>query len=213
MYLPQHSTEARLDVLHSLIREYPLGTWVTAADEELNVNHIPFLLDTTRGEFGTIVGHVARANPVWTDQALVTVPDVVIFRGPQVYVSPSWYPSKQEHGKAVPTWNYAIVTIHGRPKFVEDRGWLFDHLRQLTDVHEASQSTPWKIDDAPKDFTDLLIDAIVGVEIPILKIEGKWKTSQNRPNADKIGVAAALSDRANDEARAMASLIRQHVSV
>lgn len=211
MYLPKHLEETRLDVLHALVRKHPLGTWVSAEDEGLNVNHIPFLLDASRGDHGTIVGHVARANPVWKSTAAVTVPDVVVFRGPQAYITPSWYPSKHEHGKAVPTWNYVVVTVHGRPKFIDDKAWLISHLRELTDTHEADQAAPWKIEDAPEEFTQKLADAIIGVEIPILRIEGKWKTSQNRPESDKIGVVAGLLDKGDAEAAAMASLVRQHI--
>ena len=210
MYLPKIHEETRLDVLHGLIREHSLGTWVAADETELNVNHIPFVIDSSRGEFGTLVGHVARANPVWKAPAN-TLPSVIIFRGPQTYITPSWYPSKHEHGKAVPTWNYAVVTAHGLPAFIEDPAWLYGHLSDLTDKHEASQALPWKIGDAPQEFTDKLIAAIVGVEIPIQRIEGKWKTNQNRPEQDKIGVVAGLLGKGDDDSVAMASLVRSHI--
>ena len=210
MYLPKIHEETRLDVLHELIRAHSLGTWVSAEETGLNVNHIPFVIDRSRGEFGTLVGHVARANPVWKAPA-TGLPSVIIFRGPQTYITPSWYPSKHEHGKAVPTWNYAVVTAHGRPEFIEDGTWLYRHLAELTDTHEASQALPWKVDDAPHAFTDKLIAAIVGVEIPIQRIEGKWKTNQNRADHDKMGVVAGLLARGDDDAVAMASLVQSHI--
>lgn len=211
MYLPRIHEETRLEVLHSLIRTHPLGTWVEAGEAELVVNHVPFVLDQTIGELGTLRGHVARANPVWQAPSR-PLPGVVTFRGPQAYITPSWYPSKHEHGKAVPTWNYAVVTVHGRPRFIEDSSWLYRHLAELTDTHEASQALPWKIDDAPADFTEKLVRAIVGVEIPIVRIEGKWKTNQNRPEPDKLGVVAGLLGKGDDESAAMANLVRQHLA-
>jgi transcriptional regulator len=170
-------------VLHSLVQAHPLGTWVEAGGHELVVNHIPFVLDPGAGEFGTLRGHVARANPVW-NAAPAAAPGVVVFRGPHAYITPSWYPSKHAHGKAVPTWNYVVVTIHGRARFIEDPAWLRAQIAQLTDAHEVSQALPWKVGDAPSDFIDTLVGAIVGVEIPIERIEGKWKTSQYRTEAD-----------------------------
>jgi transcriptional regulator len=212
MYLPKTFEETRLDVLHDLIRAHSLGTWVSANTSELDVHHIPFALDSDSGEFGTLYGHVARGNPIWKAPA-GALPDVVIFRGPQAYISPSWYPSKHQHGKAVPTWNYAVVAAHGRPEYIEDPAWLYAHLGRLTDAHEASQALPWKIGDAPREFTEKLVSAIVGVAIPIQRIEGKWKTNQNRPDADKMGVIAGLLAQGDDDAAAMASLVRGHVKI
>lgn len=211
MYVPKIHEETRLDVLHALIRSHSLGTWVEAGDSELVVNHIPFVLDQAAGKLGTLRGHVARANPVWKAPS-ATLPGVVTFRGPQSYITPSWYPSKHEHGKAVPTWNYVAVTVHGCARFIEDRAWLHAHLIALTDMHEASQAVPWKIEDAPADFTEKLMGAIVGVEIPIARIEGKWKVNQNRPEPDKRGVVAGLLGKGDDESVAMAGLVRQHLA-
>ncbi len=211
MYLPKINEETRLDVLHDLIRAHPLGTWVSAEETELNVNHIPFVLDGSRGEFGTLLGHVARANPIWKASPSARA-SVIVFRGPQAYITPSWYPSKHQHGKAVPTWNYAVVTAQGYPQFIDDREWLYEHLAQLTDTHEASQALPWKIGDAPEEFTDKLVAAVVGVEIPVRRIEGKWKTNQNRPEPDKLGVVAGLLGKGDDESVAMASLVRRHLT-
>ena len=208
MYLPKNLEETRIDVLHDLIGSHPLGTWVLADRAELNVNHIPFMLDSSQGEFGTLLGHVARANPVW-NAPVSTVPNVIVFRGPQTYITPSWYPSKHQHGKAVPTWNYAIVAVHGIPEFIEDREWLYQHLTNLTDTQESSQALPWSIDDAPAEFTEKMISAIVGVQIPIQRIEGKWKVNQNRSESDKMGVVAGLLGKGDDDSLAMASLVRQ----
>ena len=210
MYRPKAFEETRLPVLHELIRSHPLGTWVSAGAGELDVQHIPFLLDSECGEFGTLYGHIARANPIWKS-AGNALPDVVIFRGPQTYITPSWYPSKHLHGKDVPTWNYAVVAAHGRPEFIHDPAWLHAHLRSLSDAQEAAQSVPWSIDDAPADYIEKLVAAVVGVAIPIQRIEGKWKTSQNRQDADKMGVVAGLLAKGDDEAKAMASLVRDQI--
>ncbi len=210
MYLPTLTEETRLDVLHDLICAHSLGTWVTADVDELCINHVPFVLDAKRGELGTLTGHVARANPIW-QLAESRMPSAIVFRGPQTYITPSWYLAKHEHGKVVPTWNYAVVTVHGRPRFIEDPVWLRRHLERLTSMHEVSQPSPWQIDDAPEDFTEMLISNIVGVEIPVERIVGKWKTSQNRPQSDKIGVINGLLEVSGDEAVAMASLVQQHL--
>jgi transcriptional regulator len=213
MCLPKIHEETRLDVLHDLIRAHPLGTWVSAdeGEGELIVNHIPFMLDGSRGEFGTLFGHVARANPIWKASPS-ELASVIVFRGPQTYITPSWYPSKHQNGRAVPTWNYAVATVHGYPKFIDDREWLYEHLGHLTDAHEASQALPWKIGDAPEEFTDKLVGAVVGVEITVQRIEGKWKTNQNRPEPDKLGVVAGLLEKGDDESVAMASLVRKHIT-
>ncbi len=211
MYVPKHHEESDLSVLQALMRARPLGTWVTQGDGELIVNHVPFLLDPARGEFGTLLAHVARANRVWQSFSR-TVDSVVVFQGAQTYITPSWYPSKHEHGKAVPTWNYAVVHAHGVPRAIEDREWLLRHVNQLTGVHEAGQAHPWKVSDAPPDYIDKMLQSIVGIEIPIKRLVGKWKVSQNRPDADKLGVVAGLLAREDAAAKEMASLVDQHVS-
>ena len=212
MYIPKHHEETDTSILHALIQAHPLGGWVTQGDGELIANHVPFLLDSTRGEYGTLVGHVARANPVWQSMSS-TVNSVVIFQGAETYITPSWYPSKHAHGKAVPTWNYAVVHAHGLPRVIEDREWLLAHLNQLTDVHEADQALPWKVSDAPQEFTDRLLQNIVGIEIPIARLVGKWKVSQNRPEPDKLGVVAGLLARNDEQAMEMASLVNRHTSL
>jgi transcriptional regulator len=208
MYLPKYHEETRIEVLHELMRSHPLGCIVTLGKEGLVANHIPFLLDPADGEFGTLKGHVARANPLWQDFSS-NVESLVIFQGPQAYVSPNWHPSKHEHGKVVPTWNYAVVHIHGIPRAIDNPQWLLQQISELSDTHEASQKLPWKVADAPKDFTERLLDMIVGIEIPISKLAGKWKVSQNRTQSDRLGIAAGLASRNDDESRAMSALIMQ----
>jgi len=211
MYLPKYHEETDALVLQSLIKAHPLGTWATQGDGELIVNHVPFLLDASRGDCGTLVGHVARANGVWQSFSK-SVPSVVVFQGAESYITPSWYPSKHAHGKAVPTWNYVVVHAHGLPRVIEDSAWLLSHVSQLTDVHEAGQALPWRASDAPAEFTAHMIERIVGIEIPIAKLVGKWKVSQNRPEPDKLGVVAGLRAKDDPQSSAMAALVDQQIS-
>lgn len=206
MYSPQQFEELRLTVLHDLIRSHPLGTFVILAETELAANHIPFLVDPDRGPFGTLRGHVARANNVWRHFG-TAVSAIAIFQGPESYITPSWYPSKHADGKAVPTWNYAVVHAYGQPKAIEDEGWLLEQVTQLTSVHEAGQALPWQVSDAPRDFTEQMLSSIVGIEIPISKLQGKWKVSQNRKVPDRLGVAAGLESQATDQSLKMAELV------
>jgi transcriptional regulator len=208
MYSPQQFEEPRLSVLHDLLRSHPLGTLVVLADNELVANHIPFLVNPDKGTNGTLCGHVARPNPVWKMFGN-TVEAMVIFQGPESYITPSWYPSKHADGKAVPTWNYAVVHAYGQPKVIEDGGWLLEHVTQLTKVHEGGQALPWEVSDAPRDFTEQMISRIVGIEIPISKLQGKWKVSQNRKVTDRLGVAAGLESQATERSLAMAELVMQ----
>jgi len=210
MYVPAHFAETDPAVLHALIRAQPLGAWVAQADGELLVNHIPFYLDAGRGEHGTLVGHVARANPVWKSLP-AALPSVVIFQGPHAYISPSWYASKQVDGKVVPTWNYAVVHAHGRPQLVEDRVRLLDIVRTLTEAHEAGQAAPWQVADAPANYIDKLLAAIVGIEIPIERLTGKWKASQNRSQADKMGTVAGLAASGEAQAGAMGQAMHRFI--
>jgi transcriptional regulator len=207
MYVPKHFEESDREVLHALIRAHPLGTWVTLHDGELLANHLPFLLDAERGEHGTLVGHVARANPVWRSFS-TTAPSLVVFQGVESYVTPSWYPSKFQQGKVVPTWNYAVVHARGLPRAIEDREWLLRLVNRLTDTHEAAMAKPWQVADAPADFVARQLEAIVGIEIPIARLVGKWKVSQNRLPADRLGVAAGLLARGDEAAAEMASLVK-----
>jgi transcriptional regulator len=211
LYVPKHYGETDLAVLHALIEAHPLGAWVApggAPPTPLVVNHLPFLVDRGRGRFGTLVGHVARANPVWRG----TVPgaaSVVIFQGPEGYVSPSWYASKREHGRVVPTWDYAVVHAHGVVRIVDDTAWLRDLVERLTAKHEAGRREPWQVTDAPGDYIARRLEAIVGVEMPIERLEGKWKMSQKESEADRRGVAEGLRAERGDAAEPLARLIEK----
>ena len=188
MYLPQSFRETRIPTLHDLIRTHPLATLVTLTDDGLTANHIPMLVDPDPQPFGTLVGHVARGNSVWRADG----PALAIFTGPEHYISPSWYPEKQEHGKVVPTWNYAVVHAHGRLRIHDDRDWLLRLVTRLTNTHEAQFEQQWKVADAPADYIETLLKGIVGIELRIDKLEGKWKMGQNRSESDRAGAAGAL---------------------
>lgn len=205
MYLPKHFEETRVEVLHELVRAHPLGALVTRGAGGLQANHVPFEIDPAPAPFGTLRGHVARANPVWRDGAGDAL---VIFQGPQAYVSPSWYPSKQAGGKVVPTWNYAVVHAYGILRAIDDAEWLRAFVTRLTDRHEAARAERWRVTDAPADYVDTLLGAIVGIELAVTRLEGKWKVSQNRPAQDREGVVQGLLEDGGDAARAMAGMIR-----
>ena len=191
MYLPAHFEEKRLDVLHDFVRAHPFGLCVTHGAQGLLANSVPFLIEPGGAAgLGVLRAHVARANPVWRDPGPGEA--LVVFQGAQGYVSPGWYPSKAEHGKVVPTWNYMIAQARGRFRAIEDRDWLRALVRRLTDHHEASRSQPWRIDDAPESYLAAMLEGIVGVEIEITELEGKWKLSQNRSAADRAGVIDGL---------------------
>ena len=207
MYQPSLFREDRLDVQHDLIRAHPLGLLVSAGPGGLIANPLPFFLDASASERGTLRCHMARANPQWRDLAAVGE-CLVVFQGPQDYVTPSWYATKRETGKVVPTWNYATVHAWGRPQVIDDAGWLRRNVEELTRAREAVRSVPWNVDDAPPDFVAMQLRAIVGVEIPIVRIEGKWKVSQNRPEADRVGVVAGLREQGPDS-EPMAQLVAE----
>jgi transcriptional regulator len=209
MYNPKHFEETRVDVLHRLIREHAFAAIVTTGPDGLNANHIPLEIDPEPAPFGTLRGHVARANPLWK-QAGTEV--LVIFQGPSSYITPSWYATKKQTAKVVPTWNYAIVHACGRMKAAEDAAWLRRLLTQLTDHHESrlGRDEPWKLADAPDEFIERQMQAIVGIEIPITQLIGKWKVSQNRPPADREGVIAGLAQHGDATSQAMAELVRQY---
>ncbi|MGZ8993917.1 MAG: FMN-binding negative transcriptional regulator [Burkholderiaceae bacterium] len=209
MYVPSHFAESRVDVLHDLIRTHPFGALVVLASDGIDANHIPFELDAEPAPFGTLRGHVARANPVWRNFS-TQVDALVLFQGAHAYVSPAWYATKKEHGKVVPTWNYAVVHAHGPLHVIDDRAWLRQFVGALTDRHEATRSDPWKVTDAPADFIDTMVAAIVGIEIPIAKLTGKWKVSQNRPEKDRAGVSEGLMQARSDAAISMAQLVREN---
>lgn len=206
MYLPPHFSQTDLELLQALIAEHPLGTLVTLGAGGLDANHIPFLLDARSGEHGTLIGHVARANALWHDHD-PAVEALVVFRGPGAYVSPNWYPTKQETHRVVPTWNYAVVHAHGPLIVHADATWLRGVVGKLTKTMEAGQAAPWKMADAPRDYIDEMLAQIVGIEIPIRRLVGKWKASQNRPDSDRAGAIAGLRATADPEDIAMADVM------
>lgn len=205
MYRPPAFREDRLDVLHALIEGHPLGTIVTHGPEGLLANLVPFVLDRSRGARGVLKAHFAKANDQFA--ALQAGSEaLVIFQGPEAYITPSWYPSKHEHGKVVPTWNYVVVEARGRPVVIDDADWLLTQIGELTNAKEATRPAPWSVSDAPDAYVAAQLKGIFGIEIEIARIEGKWKTSQNRPEGDRVGVAEGLS---SDGADAMAALVSQ----
>lgn len=205
MHCPGIFREERLAVLHGLITAHPLATLVTAGSSGLIANLIPFSLHAG-GEKGILRTHLARGNKQ-LDALREGVEALVVFQGPECYVTPSWYPSKAEHGKVVPTWNYAMVQVRGAPRVIDDVTWLRTQIEQLTDNLESERQHPWKVSDAPDDFIAAQLKAIVGVEIPIRAMEGKWKVSQNRLPADRHGVIDGL--RAEHACPSMSNLMEQ----
>jgi len=187
MYIPASFKERQPDRLHDLIVKHPLGLLVTHGDSGLEASPIPFLLYTDEGERGVLRAHLAKANPHWKSLT-GDVECLVVFQGPDGYVTPSRYPSKAETHKVVPTWNYATVQVRGIPKVIEDAAWLRRQLDDLTEFHEKPRPEPWSVSDAPTDYISSQMKAIVGIEIPIGHIEGKWKVSQNKDDADRQGV-------------------------
>jgi transcriptional regulator len=206
MYQPPHFREERLDVQHAFIRAQPLGLLVTVGAAGLIANPVPFVLDAKASQRGTLKCHLARANPQWRDfdpahEALV------IFQGVESYITPSWYPTKQETGKVVPTWNYVTVHAYGPLQVRDDRAWLARQIAELTALKEGAREKPWAVTDAPETFVEAQLKGIVGLEIPISRIEGKWKVSQNRPEADREGVIEGLRAESGEQAAAMADLV------
>ncbi|MCC7326581.1 MAG: FMN-binding negative transcriptional regulator [Burkholderiales bacterium] len=216
MYLPSHFEEPRGDALRELIRSHPLGTLITQdRNGALQADPIPFLLDAGPGEHGTLLGHVARANPLWRESR-DEIDALVVFHGAQSYISPGWYPSKTLHGKAVPTWNYLIVQARGRLRAIDDRAWLRAFVTRLTERHEARQVMPWHVTDAPADYIESMLGAIIGIEIELGSLVGKWKASQNRDADDRAGVVdglTVLAERDGDaQAAAMATVVAADVA-
>jgi transcriptional regulator len=191
MYVPSHFEESRLDILHGFITENPLGLLVTHDGNGLDANHLPFELDGNAGLHGVLRAHVARHNPVW--QSVGHGNGVlVVFRSEDAYISPSWYPSKHEFHKQVPTWNYRVVHAHGRITLHDDERYVRGLVARLTRKHEALQSTPWKMGDAPQDYINTMLQAIVGIEIEITRLVGKFKLGQNREERDRMSAGEAL---------------------
>lgn len=207
MYIPSTFREPRLDAMHELVRTHPLGLLVTSGAGGLMATQIPFLVYPDEGEHGTLRAHIARANPHWKELSGVSE-CLVAFQGVQGYITPSWYASKQTTHEVVPTWNYVAVQAFGAPRIVEDAAWLRRQIDDLTNSQESGRTQPWKVTDAPAAFIETQLKAIVGIEIPISRIDGKRKMSQNRPEADRMGVIAGLRDAADaHQNAAMADLV------
>jgi transcriptional regulator len=192
MYIPTHFDESRPEALHELIAWHPLGVLVTHGGNGLDANHLPFELDDATGPLGLLRAHVARANPVWREVADGDEV-LVVFRAADAYVSPSWYPSKHEAHKQVPTWNYMVAHAHGRIAIRDDEHYVRGVVARLTRAHEAGQPVPWKMTDSPAEFIDAMLKAIVGIEIEITRLEGKFKLSQNKEARDIQGAGEALT--------------------
>ena len=210
MYIPPYHAENDLNTVQSLIDAQPLGAWVALGPDGLIANHIPFILDRSRGEFGTLRAHVSRANTVW-QQLSAEQDSLVMFQGPQSYITPSWYPTRLTEGTVVPTWNYAVVHAHGKPQVIEDPRWMLQFLNDLTEHNESGQAMPWKVADAPREFIERLARAVVGIEIPITKLQGKWKLSQDEAMPDRRGTVAGLAALGDANSLALARLVEDQI--
>jgi len=206
MYLPPAFAEDRVEVLHRTMAEIGAAAIVSQGPDGLIATHAPVQVLPEPAPWGTIRCHFAKPNP-HAAQIAAGGETLLIFHGPQGYVSPSWYPTKKQTGKVVPTWNYVAVHAYGRARTVEDSAWLRRHLGALTDGQESRYALPWSLDDAPAEFIDGLTRAIVGIEIELNRIEGKWKASQNRSDADRLGVIAGLRAQGDDNSRKLADLV------
>lgn len=206
MYTPQAFGETRLPVLHELMKSRSFCSLVTMSSSGLFASHLPMVLHENGSSLGILQGHLSRANKQWSDFDS-RVPALAIFSGAQHYISPAWYPEKKEHGKVVPTWNYAVVHAYGKLRIIEDSEWLMAHLQELTEKHEKAMPIPWNISDAPEDFIQSMSKGIVGLEFTISKLEGKWKLSQNRSENARQGVRKGLEDLNDLESIAMKNLM------
>jgi transcriptional regulator len=208
MYNPRHNQETRIEVLHALIGAEPLAALVTLTSTGLMASHIPMVLERGSSGYGILRGHVARPNEQWrTFDASVEA--LAIFAGPQHYITPNWYPGKPEHGREVPTWNYVVVHAYGPLRVHEDPDWLRPHLEQLVNQSEADAPSPWRVSDAPADYIRAQMNGIVGLELPITRLEGRWKLSQNRTAEDKRGVIDGLAALDTPESRVMRDLVER----
>ncbi|MEO8359747.1 MAG: FMN-binding negative transcriptional regulator [Vicinamibacteria bacterium] len=208
MYTTAVNAENRRPVLLQMMANHPLAALITLGESGLNASHIPMVHEEDGSEFGVLKGHVSRANGQWKEVS-DRVDALAIFSGPEHYISPGWYPGKQEDGHVVPTWNYVVVHASGPLRIVRDEAWLMSHLESLTQQQEASFSPPWKVSDAPTDYIAGMLKAIVGFELPIRKLEGKWKLSQNRNERDRAGVIGGLGQLGTSSAEVMKALVEK----
>lgn len=207
MYVPNHVKEDDTHKLQQYIRDYGFGLLIVADEHGIEANHVPFLLNVeTPDSLGLLQCHLARNNPVW-QRVEHGARVLTIFQGPDAYISPSWYPSKAETGRVVPTWNYLAVHVEGNARVIQDADWLKQHLHQLTDQHESKRDQPWSVNDAPSDFTERLMAGVVGIEIRIETLTGKLKASQNQPERNRAGVKAGLANGEGPNASAMSEFI------
>ncbi|CAM5776746.1 transcriptional regulator [Labrys miyagiensis] len=207
MFNPRYFREERVEVLHALMRDHPLATVVTNAHGRLEANHIPLFLIAGKGRKGVLQGHINRNNNMAVDHDRA-YEILAVFQGPMHYITPSWYVARTEGGKAVPTWNYATVHVHGRLKTTESSRWLRNHVTALTDLVEGDRPTPWRVEGAPESFIKGQMKGIIGLEIAITSIEGKWKLSQNRPDAYRRSVIEGLTaENETEMAHLMARVI------
>jgi transcriptional regulator len=206
LYIPAQFAEQRIDVLHALMRAQPLATLVAMSEGGLVANHVPMRISSEPEPWGMLRGHVARANPLWKEYR-ADVEALAIFQGPQTYISPALYPSKQTTGEVVPTWNYVVVHARGTLRFIHEADWLRDFVAGLTDEHEAPRAQPWKMTDAPAAYLEKMLGMIVGFELSISSISGKWKLGQNRTAADRQGLVQGLQHSDDPDAQALASLL------
>ncbi|MNM20796.1 Protease synthase and sporulation protein PAI 2 [compost metagenome] len=212
MYTPSSFREERLEVLHGLIAAHPLGALVRHGEDGLCADHLPFEIaaPTPEAPFGILRAHVARANPLWRAAGTDCM---VIFQGPHAYITPAWYAEKQISGKEVPTFNYAVAHAHGPLRAIDDAAWLLGLVERLTARHEAGQAQPWQVADAPTAYIDKLLKAIVGIEIPLTRLTGKWKLGQNRTQEDQASMACGLAqDSQPGAAQALGALIAANVT-
>ena len=210
MYVPEHFKLGDLAAQHALMRAYPFAALITTSDAGYEVTHLPTVLKS-EGEFGVVECHVSRANPHWRAIAAGTRA-LLIYTGPEAYITPAWYVGKAEHGKVVPTWNYAVVHAHGTATIVDDRDWLVRHVSELTDQQEAGAAVPWATSDAPGNFIEVLSRGIVGMRFTIDRLEGKAKMSQNRELPDRSGVVAGLTARGAEGDGKVADLVAAHMA-
>ncbi len=206
MYLPSHFAQPDALALRALMRDHPLATFITHGAQGLDANPVPMLWLDDGSPHDLLRGHVARANPVWRDTSPGSEA-LAVFHGPDAYISPNGYATKRETGKVVPTWNYAVVHARGPLRIVEDAVWLRELVTALTRIHEATQPQPWAVTDAPADYIERMLGAIVGIELPLTSLQGKWKASQNQPAANREGVVAGLRQSGTAAGQAMADVV------
>jgi len=206
MYLPKHFQVDDPEILSQLIAAYPLATLIGSLDGHFEVNHIPLVLSADGKK---LHGHIARTNPLVKVVEQENHAVTAVFHGPNAYITPAWYPSKQETGKVVPTWNYAVVHVEGKIGLINDREWIRKHVSQMTDIHELTHQSTWKLDDAPEEYVQMMLKAIIGIEIEVARIIGKFKLSQNRTPSEYLGVYDKLQNSSDENLQTMLGLMKK----